>query len=68
MGIGYDNPFILEEFQLMTETLMAPLCNEKDQSNSLQILTATLMKMNELSSNNMVIFNSSNYENMINLT
>jgi hypothetical protein len=50
-----ENPFILEEFQLITGILMAPLCNEKDQQNSLQILTETLTKMNELSSNHMVI-------------
>ena len=45
----------MEEFQLIAKMLMAPLLDEKDQPNSIKILSGTLKKMNEISLGNMVI-------------
>jgi len=53
---GMENPFVLEEFQLVSKMLLAPLLDEKDQIDCTDLLMSTLKKMNEISRDMIVSF------------
>jgi len=56
-----ENPFVLEEFQLVSKMLLASLSDEKDQIDCSDLLMSTLKKMNEISKDMMVYIDFYNF-------